>query len=288
VANFLKTVFRTAKRRIKKGLQDHRTHRLYDVGYQLLNAEDHERVSVARIAREAGVSVGAFYGRFESKDAFLRQVSWARLDLATERARADLDPKRWGAASGARIVRAITQHVLDTVNSNTVGAVRIAVKCGRLDRTFLTPLLTYRAAVADQAVALLKPHVKVERDPERAIRAAVQIALATAIDSLFQDEGPLRAGHRRMAETLSRMMALLLGIADRQGELAGDDQADEMIVIPPERAVAATIAALAMKDEERAGGTENSVPKRRAAPKTVVAEPRPVRPSPPKRRRQFI
>jgi AcrR family transcriptional regulator len=289
--SLFKKAFQSAKRRIKKARQDHRTHSLFGVGYQILNTEDHERVSVARIVREAGVSVGAFYERFESKDAYLLRLSATRLDWARRQALADLDPKRWRHASGARTVRAIVEHVLHTVNSNTVGAVRIAVKCGRLDRSFLEPLLTYRAAVADQAVVLLKPHVKLDKDPEGAIRAAVQITLATAIDALFQDEGPLRAGRRLMADTLSHMMSRLLGIADRQGELAGEDSgdspSDEMIVIPPDRAAAFTIDALMLKDGDEIETGRKPIPVRQTPPKAVVAPtpaPAKVSPSPPKRR----
>jgi AcrR family transcriptional regulator len=291
VADLFKTMFQSAKRRIKKARQDHRTHRLYGVGYQILNTEDHERVSVARIAREAGVSVGAFYERFESKDVYLRRLSWTRLDWARRQALTDLDPKRWRDASGARTVRTIVEHVLHTVNSNTVGAVRIAVKCGRLDPDFLKPLLTYRAVVADQAVVLLKPHVKFNKDPEVAIRAAVQITLATAIDALFQDEGPLRAGRRLMADTLSHMMSRLLGIADRRGELAGEDsgdsQSDEMIVIPPDRAAAFTIDALMLKDGDEIEKAMQPILVRKALPKTVVAPtPAPAKVSPPPPRRR--
>ena len=275
MADLVTTAFRGAKRRLRKGRQTARTQGLYGAAYQILNTEDHEGVSVARIAREAGVSVGAFYERFESKEAFLRRLSYTRLDWARSQALADLDPKRWRDATGARIIRAIVEHVLHTVNSNTVGAVRIAVKCGRHDPEFLKPLLTYREAVADRAVVLLKPHVDITKDPDRAIRAAVQIVLATAIDALFQDEGPLRSGRQLMADTLTHMTTRLLGIADRRGELAagepGDERSDDLIVTPPEQAAAFSIEALMVRGDEEPAKTAEPIPVLTASPKTVVA-----------------
>jgi len=242
------------------------------------------------------VSVGAFYERFESKEAFLRRLSWSRLNWARGQALADLDPKRWRDASGARIVRAVVEHVLHTVSSNTVGAVRIAVKCGRLDPEFLRPLITYREVVAEQAVALLKPHVEIDKDPERAIRAAAQIILATAIDALFQDEGPLRSGRRLMADTLSHMTSRFLGIADRQGEHAGREYADEgpddLIVAPPEQAAAFTIEALMVSGDEEPAKTAKAVQALTAPRQTVVAPaPAPARapaPRPMRRKRRFL
>ena len=291
MADLFKTMFQSAKRRIKKARQDHRTHRLYGVGYQILNTEDHERVSVARIAREAGVSVGAFYERFESKDVYLRRLSWTRLDWARRQALTDLDPKRWRDASGARTIRAIVEHVLHTANSNTVGAVRIAVKCGRLDPDFLKPLLTYREVVANQAVVLLKSHVKITKDPDQAIRAAAQIILATAIDALFQDEGPLRSGRRLMADTLTHMTSRLLGIADRQGEHAGwehgEERSDDLIVAPPEQAAAFTIDALTMREGKDPAKAAKPIPVLKAQPETVVAlAPPPARAPAPRQMRR--
>src|SRR5262245_324974 len=48
--------------------------RLIAAGYRLLTTRDLDDLSVAEIAMAAGCSVGAFYLRFENKDAFFRAL----------------------------------------------------------------------------------------------------------------------------------------------------------------------------------------------------------------------
>lgn len=63
---------------------------------RLLKARAFEQVSVAEIAREAGVSVGAVYTRFENKDALipvLFELYRQRLDEEIEARRADPAPE---------------------------------------------------------------------------------------------------------------------------------------------------------------------------------------------------
>jgi hypothetical protein len=57
--------------RTKQTRRDEKIDQLYRVGAALLAEADYEGVSVARLARDAKVSVGAFYGRFPpSMDGF--------------------------------------------------------------------------------------------------------------------------------------------------------------------------------------------------------------------------
>ncbi|MBV8617093.1 MAG: helix-turn-helix transcriptional regulator, partial [Acetobacteraceae bacterium] len=102
---------------------------------------DHEQVSVARLAREAGISVGAFYQRFPDKDAFLDMVVAQRLRRATEQAREQLDPKRWQRSSASAVARAIVEEMMRTFHGPSAGVVRTALKGGHLDREKLEPLL---------------------------------------------------------------------------------------------------------------------------------------------------
>jgi AcrR family transcriptional regulator len=99
MAKLFRRLYHHAKRRIKEGLRDQRTFYLYEAACRLLVTQDHEQVSVARLASEAGISVGAFYQRFASKDAFLGCVVSNRMASAEDRMGRELDPERWRRTS---------------------------------------------------------------------------------------------------------------------------------------------------------------------------------------------
>lgn len=247
--SLIRRLYRGAKRRIKHGLREHRTFLLYEAARRLLARHDHEQVSVARLAREAGISVGAFYQRFPDKDAFLDMVVAQRLRRATEQAKEQLDPKRWQRSSASAVTRAIVEEMMRTFHGPSAGVVRTALKRGHLDREKLEPLLEYRAALGDSAVALLAPRARDIYNPARAVRAALQMAGATALDALLHERETLRPGSRGMAATLSAMVLAMTGAAGRHGaegqteeeqRPALDDDGesqDELIEMPVEEVV---------------------------------------------------
>ena len=67
--------------------------------------------SVAEIAREAGVSVGAFYGRFADKHAFLE----AFFDRSFERSRAEIDAGALTAATDGTAAGRVRAYVAQRV-----------------------------------------------------------------------------------------------------------------------------------------------------------------------------
>jgi hypothetical protein len=112
------------------------------------------------------------------------------------------------------------------------GVVWTALKCGgHLDRQELQPLLGYREALADRAVALLAHRAQGVRHPERAVRATMQIAQAMALDALLYEAGPLKPGSWRMVDALSAMMFGGLGFANERPAkaAAANDEAFEPV-----------------------------------------------------------
>jgi AcrR family transcriptional regulator len=73
----------------------HTLERLLDAAETIVIAEGIDAVTVSRVAREAGSSVGAFYARFADKDALVRCVFERFCDQAVATARAVMDPARW-------------------------------------------------------------------------------------------------------------------------------------------------------------------------------------------------
>jgi AcrR family transcriptional regulator len=234
--NLIRKTFRGAKRRIKAGLRDGRTYALYDAAQRLLAHRDYESVSIIDIVKEAGCSVGAFYGRFHDKDSFLYTVISASFKNTIEKAKHDLDPYRWRRASTEKIVEQIVRHVVSQTSCRPAGVTRAALKLARTSPHVLEPMQEYREAVMSLAETLLAARAEVAA-PARSVREATQMAMATASDALLQDGGPLRAGYSRgMSRALGDLLIRYLGIDGtvRIAEIK-DDEPDEKASKPIER-----------------------------------------------------
>jgi len=184
------------------GRRERRTEALYDAALRLLARHDYEIVSIAALAREAHCSVGAFYGRFSDKTVFLQSVITRAFRTLTAQATHDLDPARWSGIARRTTVAALVRHiVLQMSRDQVAGATRAALKLATVKPKALEPLLAYRAAVADRAVALLAPRPS-PREAAVAVQSAVQLVFAVVIDAMQQKAGPLRPGRREMIDTL--------------------------------------------------------------------------------------
>lgn len=82
-------------------------------GLDLLREQDFERVSVATIARRAGVSVGGFYARFTGKEALVHALAIEVLADCTNSLDAALAARRIARTNAAGIVRAYVQTMIE-------------------------------------------------------------------------------------------------------------------------------------------------------------------------------
>jgi len=224
VANIIRRIVRSAKGRIKRDPRDRRTWALHDAALRRLATKDYEQISIAEISRGAGCSVGAFYGRFRDKDMFLRLVAVSAFHSLTDDAKRDLDPAQWRDASRTKIVDGIVCHVVNQMSrGKAAGVTRATVKLGMSDPDALEPLIKYRASVADCAVALLVPRRSFD-DAARSVRIAVQMIFGIVTDATLQNAGPLRAGSRRMVDSLSDLMTSYLKLPAEKRSAGSDDE----------------------------------------------------------------
>jgi AcrR family transcriptional regulator len=206
MARAIRKWVKTAKRRIKEGLHDYRTWRLYMAGRELLAERDIEDIKVTELCKMAGISVGAFYGRFETKAAFLSFLIRERLGQAREAAERDLGLEGMGSASLETRAAFIVEHQLKALHGPMGGVVRACVRGGGRD---LDALRSYRDAISNQAVRLLCSELGATM--ERDVRAAVQILHASLIDMLIHEDGALRRGWRQSVEALTQTLQSYLG-----------------------------------------------------------------------------
>ena len=203
--------------------------------------------------------------------------------------------ERWAGQPARVVTRAIVEHLMrDLQGPLGAGIVRTALKRGHLDRGTLAPLVGYRRALADCAVALLAHRMSDTRHAERTVRASTQITVAAVLDALLHDGDILRSGSQRMAEALSTMMLDTLGLsAGRTGKPPAEhdepDTADDnaMLAMPmPE-------AAPALRRSARRRTTPGPEPEPTPVinPKHIMAEtaekPEPPAPRPRRHRPRF-
>jgi AcrR family transcriptional regulator len=189
-------------------------------GRELLAERDIEDITVVDLCRMAGISVGAFYGRFPTKAAFVSFLIRERLSQARDAAERDFSSERVGAVSLEHRAALIVEHQLKALHGPTGGVVRACIKSGGND---LVELRAYRDTVSNQAVLLLCSELGATM--ERDVRAAVQILHASLIDMLIHEEGALRCGRRRTAEALTQTLQGYLGLCIMEADtdpLRGD------------------------------------------------------------------
>lgn len=93
--------------------------KLYEIAERLFSERNYTDVSIEDITNEAGITKGAFYVHFESKDALIAAL------IARNASRADAEYKSFLETlphdmSASEVLLALTQKITDTL-SNTIG-----------------------------------------------------------------------------------------------------------------------------------------------------------------------
>lgn len=180
------------RKQARANQRDDKTAALYCAACDLLAANDFDSISVARFARKGGCSVGALYGRFADKNAFLRFVIARSFRQARDMAERDLSDAALEGIAYGQTVRTIVEHVSSRLaECETAGIVRAAIKLGFADPKAREPFDEYRNAVTDRALELLAPHLK--RGGEDAVREAMQIVLGSLTDAILVRGGLFQA-----------------------------------------------------------------------------------------------
>ena len=225
--------FGKAKRKAGKRTSgnDGRGRALEDAGIRLLARYDYEQVSMAQIAREAGCSVGAFYGRYRDKEAYLHNLVASAFRTLTQCAQEDLGESQDRNRSAQFIARMIVEHVVSRMTAGKVaGVVRATMKLATVEPLAIEPFEDYREVVAKRAIALLAQTSNTATP--RQIRAAIQIVIATVTDAILQKKpGPLVVDSPRLNEALHAVLAGYLGLGSRLRWAAHDDGKDKPVAV---------------------------------------------------------
>jgi AcrR family transcriptional regulator len=88
--------------------------RVLDAAAQILETKTFEELTIAEVIRQAGTSVGAFYGRFKDKDSLLQALDERFFQEFEDAITGLLAPSNWAGESIAHILEDVTRLMVET------------------------------------------------------------------------------------------------------------------------------------------------------------------------------
>jgi AcrR family transcriptional regulator len=177
---------------------------LVQAGRRLLATQPLDALSVAQIAREAGIAVGSFYTRYDDKDAWFAEVLQVVGDEVLADVQALLGSSRWARAPAARKVELIVRHLVDVHRAHR-GLMRAALGDPARASRFASPLHGYGQRIADAVHAALVGEMSAVPPAQRRLRVgiALQIVYGVLVNAVLRDPGPLALDDARLPRELA-------------------------------------------------------------------------------------
>jgi AcrR family transcriptional regulator len=183
---------------------------LLRAGADMLRTRSLAELSIETLCAEVGVTVGAFYSRFESKEAYFN----ALMALAARDGEQRLTETGSAAPKNAdldTLCYAIIRGIIVWMR-NHEGVLRAALQHDDTHPDKWTPFKGLARATAERATPLLLPAMgKGRRTAKtRAIAFGFQVVLGTLVNAILNDPGPLSLRSKEMEARLAGCLALLL------------------------------------------------------------------------------
>ena len=202
---------------------------LLQAGAEMLRTRSLAELSIEALCAEVGATVGAFYSRFESKEAYFN----ALMALAARDGESRLSRMKQDApladADLAELCRLLVSGIIGWIR-NHEGVLRAALQHDdtRPDRwsTVQGPgARHHRATPPLSCCRAMGPGRKAAKT--RAIAFGFQVVLGTLVNAILNDPGPLSLHDREMEERLARLPVAVAAGGDGRKRFA---QAQTLIV----------------------------------------------------------
>lgn len=190
--------------------------RILDAAEALLAEKGFDDTPVSEIVRRAGSSVGAFYTRFDDKNALLHALYDRYLEQATATADDALDPARWEGSRIPEVLGAVVGFLVEIYREQN-GLIRAFVTRNRVDPSFQARRERLSHYVSERLAALLLARRDEIRhaDPERAAAFGLTLVFSTLDGVMLFGEmrsGKLSLTDDDLAGELTRAYLAYLGI----------------------------------------------------------------------------
>jgi AcrR family transcriptional regulator len=184
---------------------------LLAAGAEMLRTHSLAELSIEALCRKVGATVGAFYSRFESKEAYFNALMALAARDGEGRLSAMKQDQRLTEADLAGLSRLLVRGTITWIR-NHEGVLRAALQHDdtRPDRWSTFKELA-RANVANATPILLRvmgPGRKAAK--KRAIAFGFQVVLGTLINAILNNPGPLSIHDGELEERLAGCLLLLL------------------------------------------------------------------------------
>ena len=182
---------------------------LLRAGADMLRARSLAELSIEALCAEVGVTVGAFYSRFESKEAYFN----ALMALAARDGEQRLgEIRRPSPDTGLDRLCPIVVSGIIAWMRNHEGVLRAALQHDDTRPDTWSPFKALAKATTMRATPLLLPAMGQGRKAAktRAIAFGLQVVLGTLVNAILNDPGPLSLSSKEMETRLAGCLLLLL------------------------------------------------------------------------------
>lgn len=190
---------------------------LIEAGRAVMDAKDFEEVTINEIARTAGASVGAFYGRFANKDVFFSAIQELSVAGVVADIRAMLADKAMIEASDAEFIATLARSWVDIYRRHR-GLYVATFKHSRTRPGAWTPFKRLGHDIVSLVLNELQARLKALGLPrtERDIRIAFQFVNGLLVNAVLNDPGPLTIRDAEMEQQVASFLAGYFGIPAEQ------------------------------------------------------------------------
>jgi len=197
-------------------------HALIRAGRKALDQKFFDEMTIGDIARDAGASVGAFYGRFSNKEAFfsaIQEITVAdiKAQLEQQLARPELE-----AAGDENFLAAVAKLTVGVFRKHR-GLYIASFKHSSTRPGAWSPIRRLGYKASGLIAAKLAPRLKQLGKPasEREIRIGLQFMNGLLVNAVLNDPGPLSLDDRKMPAYITRFLCSFFGVDGGQSGRGG-------------------------------------------------------------------
>lgn len=188
-------------------------HALIRAGRQALESKGFDEMTIAGLAEAEGVSVGAFYGRFENKQAYfaaIQKIVVAEIEANVRQEVDALDGKRVDAVG---FLAALARIWVGFFRANR-GLYLAAFKHSTTQPGVWTPFKQLGWNMAALIVERLLPRLESlgKTDTELEIRIAMQFMNGMLVNATINDPGPIHLDGPEMEQNITRFLCSFFGL----------------------------------------------------------------------------
>ena len=194
---------------------------LIQAGRKALDAKFFDEMTIEDIARDAGASVGAFYGRFENKEAFFSAIQEITVADIESELKSQLAQRKVEAASDKEFLVAVAKSTVGIFRKHR-GLYIASFKHSSTRPGAWSPIRRLGSRASGLITAKLALRLRRCGKPlsERKIRIGLQFMNGLLVNAVLNDPGPLSLDDREMPAYIARMLCCYFGI-DSGGKAGG-------------------------------------------------------------------